>query len=270
MGDSKALPILGGVMLVLFLPLLIVLALIVGGLAGHGLRRGRLRAHRDRGQGVRLADRPARHRRRTGRGRRPGQSPHRGIDFDVDEGSKVYAAEDGKVVSTADNQIRIRHDEGVETRYKYFKDITVRVDQEVKRGDKIGTSGSGDEAEPGLRRRSPALRAVGREGGRRAARGGRPRSRRRHLRRRRHGGHGQLRLQHPGRVEQPAEGVQLLRLERVLQGAGRRDRRQHDPRVRRRAGPAAEHPARPRSPTRPTRSGARSAGASCSGPRPAR
>ena len=34
MGDSKALPILGGVMLVLFLPLLIVLALIVGGLAG--------------------------------------------------------------------------------------------------------------------------------------------------------------------------------------------------------------------------------------------
>ncbi|WP_433163579.1 phage tail tip lysozyme [Kribbella sp. CA-247076] len=149
MGDSKALPIAGGVLLVLFLPLLIVIALILGGLAGmasaeactptqtEGKAFGWPTDRQEIDQG-------------WSEGTGEGESPHRGIDFDVDAGSKVYAAEDGTVVSIADNQIRIRHDEGVETRYKYFENISVRVDQEVKRGDQIGTSGSGDEAAPGL------------------------------------------------------------------------------------------------------------------------
>ncbi len=151
MGDSKALPILGGVLLVLFLPLLIVLALIVGGLAG--MDSAAAGCVPTQSEGKAFAWPTDRHDIDVdwseGGGR--GQSPHRGIDFDVDEDSPVYAAEDGKVVSIADNQVRIRHDESVETRYKYFNDITVRVDQEVKRGDKIGTSGSGDESSPGLR-----------------------------------------------------------------------------------------------------------------------
>jgi hypothetical protein len=149
-GDSKALPIVGGVMLVLVLPLIIVVALIVGGLAG--LQTAAADCVPTQSEGKAFAWPTDRHEidqdwsEAAGRG----QSPHRGIDFDVDEGSKVYAAEDGKVVSTSDNQIRIRHADGVETRYKYLKDITVRVDQDVKRGEQIGTSGSGSEASPGL------------------------------------------------------------------------------------------------------------------------
>jgi hypothetical protein len=148
-GDSKALPIVGGVLLVFFLPLIIVLALIVGGLAGMSTAEA---CTPTQTEGKAFAWPTDRHEVDQGwsevAGR--GQSPHRGIDFDVDEGSKVYAAEDGKVVSTSDNQIRIRHADGVETRYKYFKDITVEVGKDVKRGEQIGTSGSGSEASPGM------------------------------------------------------------------------------------------------------------------------
>jgi hypothetical protein len=72
---------------------------------------------------------------------------HSGVDFKVDEGSKVYAAADGKVSKASDDEIRIEHEKNqVETRYKYLKDIKVKVGQEVKRGEQIGTSGSGSEA----------------------------------------------------------------------------------------------------------------------------
>ena len=167
MGDSKALPILGGVMLVLFLPLLIVIALIVGGLAGMEASRVGLR-HHARPRARRSPGRPTSTTSTQG-----WQDPdaegnsHSGLDFDVDEGSKVYAAEDGEVTSIANNEVRIKHDKGVETRYKYFKDIKVKVGDKVKRGDQIGTSGSGDEATPGLTGDAPALRAVGRREGRR-------------------------------------------------------------------------------------------------------
>ncbi len=150
MGDSKALPILGGVMLVLFLPLLIVLALIAGGLAG--MDTASADCVPTQSEGKAFAWPTDRHEVDQGWsavvGR--GQSPHRGIDFDVDEGSKVYAAEDGEVVSASGDEVRIRHDQGVETRYKYFKDITVKAGAKVKRGQQIGTSGSGSEGTPGL------------------------------------------------------------------------------------------------------------------------
>ncbi|GAA0576636.1 peptidoglycan DD-metalloendopeptidase family protein [Kribbella sandramycini] len=72
---------------------------------------------------------------------------HKGVDFDVDEGSPVYAAESGEVIYNANNEIRIKHGSGVETRYKFFKELTAQVGAQVTRGQKIGTSGSGDEEE---------------------------------------------------------------------------------------------------------------------------
>jgi hypothetical protein len=148
-GDSKALPILGGVMLVLFLPLLIVMALILGGLAG--LETAAADCVPTQTEGKAFAWPTDRHEVDQGWSEPDSEgNSHSGIDFDVDEGSKVYAAEDGEIVSTAGNEVRIKHDSGVETRYKYFKDIMVRAGQQVKRGQQIGTSGSGSEGTPGL------------------------------------------------------------------------------------------------------------------------
>jgi murein DD-endopeptidase MepM/ murein hydrolase activator NlpD len=148
-GDSKALPILGGVLLVLFLPLLIVLALIVGGLAG--MEASASDCGTTETEGKAFAWPTDRHEIDQG-----WQDPdsegnsHSGLDFDVDKGSKVYAAEAGEVTSIASNEVRIKHDRGVETRYQYFQDIKVKVGDKVTRGQEIGTSGSGDEATPGL------------------------------------------------------------------------------------------------------------------------
>jgi hypothetical protein len=69
---------------------------------------------------------------------------HQGYDFDVAEDSKVYASHDGKVVKASDGEVRIRR-EGVETRYRPMKTITVSNGADVKRGDQIGTSGSRSE-----------------------------------------------------------------------------------------------------------------------------
>ncbi|HET6988894.1 MAG TPA: phage tail tip lysozyme, partial [Kribbella sp.] len=149
MGDSKALPIVGGVMLVLFLPLIIVIALIVGGLAG--MEASATDCGTTETEGKTFAWPTDEHHVDQG-----WQDPdtegtsHSGIDFDVDEGSKVYAAEAGEITSIANNEIRIKHDKGVETRYKYLKEIKVRVGDKVTRGQQIATSGSGNETAPGL------------------------------------------------------------------------------------------------------------------------
>lgn len=75
---------------------------------------------------------------------------HSGMDFKVDEGSKVYAVADGKVIKAADNEIVIDHGSNLQTHYKFLKTITVHQGQSVKRHDQIATSGSGDENPPGL------------------------------------------------------------------------------------------------------------------------
>jgi murein DD-endopeptidase MepM/ murein hydrolase activator NlpD len=75
---------------------------------------------------------------------------HSGMDFKVDEGSKVYAVADGTVTSTANNEIVLKLGEGAEAHYKYLKDVLVANGKTVKRGDQIATSGSGDEDPPGL------------------------------------------------------------------------------------------------------------------------
>ena len=148
MGDSKALPIVGGVMLLLFLPLLIVLALIVGGLAGMEASASDCGATQTEGKA--FAWPTDKHEIATGWEADDQGNSHSGLDFDVDQGSKVYAAEEGEVTSVANNEIRIRHDKGVETRYRYFHDFKVKVGDKVSRGQQIGTSGSGNEDPPGM------------------------------------------------------------------------------------------------------------------------
>lgn len=149
MGDSKALPILGGVMLVLVLPLIIVVALIVGGLAS--MDTAAAQCVPSESEGATFGWPTDRHEIDQGWSEPDSEgNSHSGVDFEIEAGKKVYAAEDGEIVSTADRQIRIKHDRGVETRYKYLQDISVRNGQTVKRGDPIGTVGSEDEATPGL------------------------------------------------------------------------------------------------------------------------
>ncbi|TQJ18752.1 phage tail tip lysozyme [Kribbella jejuensis] len=75
---------------------------------------------------------------------------HSGMDFKVDEGSKVYAVADGTVSSVAKNEIVLKLGEGAEAHYKYLKDVLVSNGKTVKKGDQIATSGSGDEDPPGL------------------------------------------------------------------------------------------------------------------------
>jgi murein DD-endopeptidase MepM/ murein hydrolase activator NlpD len=75
---------------------------------------------------------------------------HAGMDFKVDEGSKVYAVADGTIGSLASNQIVLNLEGAVEAHYKYLKDVLVKNGQTVKKGDQIATSGSGDELPPGL------------------------------------------------------------------------------------------------------------------------
>ncbi|MEU4196417.1 phage tail tip lysozyme [Kribbella sp. NPDC026611] len=74
---------------------------------------------------------------------------HSGLDWKVKEGSKVYAIQDGKVVSIDNNTVVINHGEALQTHTQFFHDIMVKPGDEVKRGQQIGTSGSGDEAAPG-------------------------------------------------------------------------------------------------------------------------
>jgi murein DD-endopeptidase MepM/ murein hydrolase activator NlpD len=73
---------------------------------------------------------------------------HNGIDFSAPEGTPVYATGNGVVkVSSRSarglgNQILIDHGYGYETLFACMDELNVRIGQEVKRGDLIGTVGS--------------------------------------------------------------------------------------------------------------------------------
>ncbi|WP_112245400.1 phage tail tip lysozyme [Kribbella monticola] len=141
--EGKTLPILGGIGLILVLPLLIVLAMLGGALGALGS---------DTCSDSGAADSAAAfgwptssHDKAAG-----WSDQHKGLDFNVKKDSPVLAAEDGEVTSVSGDWIRIKHEEGVETRYEYFSSKSVHVGQKVKRGDEIGKSGSGSETEPGL------------------------------------------------------------------------------------------------------------------------
>lgn len=77
-----------------------------------------------------------------GRGRRM----HAGVDFAAPQGTPIYAAADGVVVSAEMESgyglaVRIRHDFGFETLYAHQSKLRVKVGQRVSRGDRIGDMG---------------------------------------------------------------------------------------------------------------------------------
>jgi hypothetical protein len=145
LADSKAGPIAGGILLFTLLPLIIVVALIVGALSGMSTAASCVS---DDSTSASFGWPTDRHEIDLSFYEPDTEgNAHSGVDFKVDEGSKVYAAADGKVTKASDDEVRIEHEKNqVETRYKYFKDIKVKVGQKVERGEQIGTSGSGSEA----------------------------------------------------------------------------------------------------------------------------
>lgn len=75
-------------------------------------------------------------------------SQHKGVDFTVPEGSRVFATADG-VVSDASNRtsssgltLTIDHGNGYETRYSHLGEVFVRKGQRINRGDIIAATGN--------------------------------------------------------------------------------------------------------------------------------
>lgn len=71
---------------------------------------------------------------------------HKGVDVAAPIGTYVYAIADGQVTmakrnGSAGNEIRIKHKNGVESRYMHMQKRTVKVGDKVKAGQLIGTVG---------------------------------------------------------------------------------------------------------------------------------
>jgi murein DD-endopeptidase MepM/ murein hydrolase activator NlpD len=75
------------------------------------------------------------------------KSPHYGLDFAAKEGSKITAMLDGIVTLSEKNlyytggTIIFDHGHGVSTLYMHMKDVYVKKDQKIKKGEVIGTVG---------------------------------------------------------------------------------------------------------------------------------
>ncbi len=73
---------------------------------------------------------------------------HKGIDIAAPQGTAVRASRSGIVVYAGwsrqgyGNLVKIRHNDGTETRYAHFSKIKVVVDQQVRQGDIVGLVGS--------------------------------------------------------------------------------------------------------------------------------
>ena len=72
---------------------------------------------------------------------------HKGVDIDARNGSKIYAAQSGKVIQAGWNGgygycVTIHHDHGVSTLYAHMSSYSVKVGQQVERGQVIGKCGS--------------------------------------------------------------------------------------------------------------------------------
>jgi murein DD-endopeptidase MepM/ murein hydrolase activator NlpD len=144
-GDSKALPIIGGVMLVFFLPLIIVIAMIVGFLSSMGTAA----ACTPSGPSETAMAWPTDNHTPDQGWDDDGDETHKGVDFVVDKGSNVYAVEAGDVTSVSGDWIKITHGKGLQTWYRFFATKAVKKGDPVTRGQVIGTSGEGDEGAPG-------------------------------------------------------------------------------------------------------------------------
>jgi murein DD-endopeptidase MepM/ murein hydrolase activator NlpD len=145
-GDSKALPIIGGVMLVFFLPLIIVVAMIVGVLSSMDSAAA---CTPSSGASETSMAWPTDNHTPDQGWDDEGDETHKGVDFVIAKGSNVYAVEDGRVTSVSGDWIKIAHGEGLETWYRFLDTKAVKKGAEVTRGQVIGTSGEGDEAVPG-------------------------------------------------------------------------------------------------------------------------
>jgi hypothetical protein len=143
--EGKALPALGAVGLILVLPLLIVLAMLLTSMGSLGQAAACTPAT---SSGAAFGWPTEQH--EVSQGFDDKNPKHNGVDFAVAKGSKVMAAEDGTVIDTSGDWIKIKHsDDAVQTWYQFFESKSVRVGDTVTRGQEIGKSGAGDEAEPG-------------------------------------------------------------------------------------------------------------------------
>ena len=86
------------------------------------------------------------------------RTKHNGVDLGIDSGSNLYAPEDGKIAKAVffppkgqsgyndcGGYIRIKHTNGIETKYCHLKRIDVEEGEDVLRGQVIGLIG-GDSA----------------------------------------------------------------------------------------------------------------------------
>ncbi|WBQ05714.1 phage tail tip lysozyme [Kribbella sp. CA-293567] len=145
MGDSKAMPVVGSVMLILLLPLLLVIAMLVGVVSGMDSAAACSPSAPSESSMAWPTDKTAPDQGWDD----DGDEKHKGMDFVVDKGSKVYAVEAGKVKSVSGDWIKIEHGEGLETWYQFFQEKMVNRGDEVTRGQVIGLSGEGNESAPG-------------------------------------------------------------------------------------------------------------------------
>ena len=78
--------------------------------------------------------------------------PHYGIDFHAPEGTPVKAMMDGKVTLAEKDMyftggtIIFDHGHGISTLYMHMKDIYVKIGQEIKQGEIVGTLGQSGRA----------------------------------------------------------------------------------------------------------------------------
>jgi murein DD-endopeptidase len=72
---------------------------------------------------------------------------HRGVDVRCEEGTPVFAAASGEVISAKRNKrggltVRLAHDGGVFTLYAHLKEASIAAGDLVEEGQRIGLSGS--------------------------------------------------------------------------------------------------------------------------------
>lgn len=73
--------------------------------------------------------------------------PHRGIDYAADRGTPVWAAGDGKIISSGyteanGNYVVIQHGSDVQTKYLHLHTRAVKMGARIRQGQVIGTVGS--------------------------------------------------------------------------------------------------------------------------------
>jgi len=83
-----------------------------------------------------------------------GSKKHKGLDIGVESGTEVFAPGDGVVMDSDSNRstcggfIKIKHNDGIITKYCHLKKVLVKPSQPIKLGQLIGLSG-GDLNDPG-------------------------------------------------------------------------------------------------------------------------